>query len=65
MQSVRGGCHELIGNIPNYEEGYDRAMQLFKDGYGQEKTVIAAHTKEIIDLLTITGVRYYKNQAGL
>ena len=60
LQSVRGGCHELIGNIPNNEEEYERAMQLLKDEYGQEKTVIAAHTKEIIDLLTIKGVRYYE-----
>ena len=60
LQSVRGGCQELIGNIPNNEEGYDRALQLLKDEYGQERTAIAAHTKEIIDLLAVKGVRYAK-----
>ena len=60
LQSVRGGCQELIGNIPNNEEGYDRALQLLKDEYGQERTVIAAHTKETIDLLAVKGVRYAK-----
>ena len=60
LQSVRGGCQELIGNIPNNEEGYDKALQLLKDEYGQERTVITAHTKEIIDLLAVKGVRYAK-----
>ena len=60
LQSVRGACQEVIGNIQNNEEGYDMALQLLKDEYGQEKTLIAAHTKEIIDLLTIKGVRYSK-----
>ena len=55
---MRGGCQELIGNIPNNEEGYDRALQLLKDVYGQERTAIATYTKEIIDLLALKGVRY-------
>ena len=61
LQSVRGGCQDLIGNIPNNEEGYDRALQLLRDDYGQERTVIAAHTKEIIDLLANKGVKYAKS----
>ena len=60
VAKCKGGCQELIGNIPNNEEGYDRALQLLKDEYGQERTVIAAHTKEIIDLLAVKGVRYAK-----
>ena len=60
LQSVRGGCQELIGNIPNNEEGYDKALKLLKDEYGQEGTVIAAYTKEIIDLQAVKGVRYAK-----
>ncbi len=60
LQSVRGGCQELIGNIPNNEEGYDRALQLLKEEYGQEKTVLAAHTREIIDLQVIKVTKYSK-----
>ena len=60
LQSVREGCQELIGNVLNNEEGYNRALQLLRDECGQERTVIAAHTKQIIDLLAVKGVRYAK-----
>ena len=45
---MSGPCHDLIGNIPNTDNGYDRAMELLKE-FGQEQAVIASHTKEIID----------------
>ena len=47
-------------NIPNNEEGHGRALQLLRDEYGQERTVIAAHAKDIIDLLAVKGARYAK-----
>ena len=31
-----------------------------KEQFGQDKSVIAAHTKEIIDLSTVYGTRYSK-----
>ena len=58
LQCVKGACHELIGNIPNNDYGYDRAMELLREEYGQDKTVLAAHTKEIINLQSVRGTRY-------
>ena len=47
VQSVKGECHDLIGNIPNNDEGYDRACTILKEEYGQERVVLASHTREI------------------
>ena len=33
---------------------------ILKEQFGQDKSVIAAHTKEIIDLSTVYGTRYGK-----
>ena len=55
---MKGVCHELIGNILNNDYGYDRAMELLREEYGQDKTVLAAHTKEIINLQSVKGTRY-------
>ena len=37
LQCVKGECHDLIGNIPNSDGGYDRALQLLKEEYGQDR----------------------------
>ena len=55
---MKGVCHELIGNVPNNDYGYDRPMELLREEYGQGKTVLAAHTKEIINLESVKGTRY-------
>ena len=60
LQLIKGASHDLIGNIPNTDEGYERALMILKDQFGQDKSVIAAHTKEIIDLSTVYGTRYSK-----
>ena len=60
LQCVRGECHELLGNIPYNNEGYDRALQILKEEHGQEKTVLAAHTREIIELQAVKGIKYSK-----
>ena len=44
LQCVKGECHDLIGNIPNNDGGYDRALQLLKEEYGQDRAVLASHT---------------------
>ena len=48
LQSVREGCQEHIGNIPNNEEGYDRALQLLRDDYGEERTVMLLTIKTLL-----------------
>ena len=58
LQCVKGECHDLIGNIPNNDEGYDRALQLLKEEYGQDRTVLASHTREIINLPLVRSTRY-------
>ena len=58
LQRVRGACHELLGNIPNDDNGYGRAMKLLKEEYGQDKTVLASHTKEIINLHMVRGTEF-------
>ena len=58
LQCVKGVCHELIGNIPNNDYGYERAMEFLREECGQDKTVLAAHTKEIINLQSVKGTRY-------
>ena len=40
----------MIGNIPDINEGYDRASMVLKEQFGEDKSVTAAHTKETIDL---------------
>ena len=49
---------DLIGNIPNTDDGYDRAMELLKKEFGQEQAVIALHTKEIIEMGVVLGTKY-------
>ena len=39
---------EVIGKIPMTDEGYVRAWELLKEEYGQDQSVIAAHTTEIV-----------------
>ena len=58
LQCVKGECHDLIGNIPNNDEGYDRALKILKEEYGQERLVLASHTREIINLPYLKGSRY-------
>ena len=60
LQLIKGASHDLIGNILNTDEGYDRALMTPKEQFGQDKSAIAAHTKEIIDLTTVYGTRYSK-----
>eukprot|EP00795_Rhopilema_esculentum_P012568 gene12568-3267_t len=36
------------------------ALQLLKGEYGQEKTVLAAHTREIIELQAVKGIKYFR-----
>ena len=59
LQSLRAGWQELIGNIPKNEEGWDRALQLLKNEYGQDRSVFVALTEEIIGSLVVKGVRSY------
>ena len=54
---MKGVCHELVGNIPNNDHGYSRARELLKEEFGHSKTVIAAHTREIINLQQVKGMR--------
>ena len=58
LQLVNGPCRNLIGNIPNTDEGYDRAMELLRKEFGQEQAVIASHTKEIIEMGVVLGTKY-------
>ena len=53
LQLVKGALHDLIGNIRNTDEGYERALMILKEQFGQDKSVINAHIKEIIDLGTV------------
>ena len=41
LQCVEGECHDLTGNIPNNDGGYYHALQLLKEEYGQDRTVLA------------------------
>ena len=59
VQSVKGECHDLIGNIPNNDEGYDRACTILKEEYGQERVVLASHTREISTVPYLKGSRYF------
>ena len=58
VQLVTGSCRELIGNIPNTDDGYDRALELLRKEFGQNQAVIAAHTKEIIEMGVVHGTKY-------
>ena len=58
MQCVKGECHDLIGNIPNDDEGYDRTLKILKEEYGQGMVVLASHTRELINLPYLKGSRY-------
>ena len=58
LQLVSGPCHDLIGNIPNTDDGYNRAMELLKKEFGQKQAVIASHTKEIIEMGVVLGTEY-------
>ena len=58
LQCVKGGCHNMIGNIPNNDEGYDRALKILKEEYGQERVVLSSHAREIINLSYLKGSRY-------
>ena len=58
LQCVKGECHDLIGSIPNNDDGYDRALKILKEEYGQERVVLASHTREIINLPYLKGSRY-------
>ena len=58
VQLVTGSCCELIGNIPNTDDGYDRALELLRKEFGQNQAVIAAHTKEIIEMGVVHGTKY-------
>ena len=60
LQLIKGASHDLIGNIPNTDKGYGRALMILKEQLGQDKSVTAAHTKEIIDLNTAYDTRYSK-----
>ena len=60
LQLVSGPCRDLIGNIPNTDEGYDRALEMLKKEFGQEQAVIASHTKEIIEMGVVLGTKYGK-----
>ena len=39
-----------VVTIPNNNEGYDRALKILKEEYGQESVDLASHTREIINL---------------
>ena len=58
LQCVKGECHDLIGNIPNNDGGYDRALQLLKEEYDQDRTVSASHIWEIINLPAVRSTRH-------
>ena len=60
LQLIKGASHDLIENIPNTDEDYERALMILTEQFGQDKSVTAAHTKEIIDLSTAYGTRYSK-----
>ena len=60
LQLIKGASHDLRGNITNTDEGYERTLMILKEQFGQDKSVIAAHTKEIIDLSTVYGTWYSK-----
>ena len=60
LQCVKGECHDLIGNIPNYDEGYDRTLKILKEEYGQGMVVLASHTRELINLPYLKGSRYLR-----
>ena len=51
---------EVFGKIPMTDEGYVRAWELLKEKYGQDQSVIAAHTTEIIRLPILYGTKYSK-----
>ena len=57
LQCVKGECHDLIGNIPSNDGGYDHALQLLKEEYSQDRTVLASHTREIINLPVVRSAR--------
>ena len=51
---------EVIGNIPMTDEGYVRAWEVLKEGYGQDQSVIVAHTTEIVRLPILYDTIYPK-----
>ena len=53
LQLIKGASHDLIGNIPDTDEGHERALMILKEQFGQDKSVIATRTKEVIDLSTV------------
>ena len=57
LQCVKGECHYLIGDIPNNDEGYERALKILKEEYGQKRVLLASHTREIINLPYLKGSR--------
>ena len=62
LQLTKGAANGLIGNIPNTDEGYERALIILKEQFGQDTSVIAVHTKEIMDLSTVYGTSYSKGK---
>ena len=48
LQSVKGGCQELIDSTPNNEEGCEKALEWLKDEYGHKRPVIAILKKLLI-----------------
>ena len=53
---------EIIGKIPMTDEGYVQAWELLKEEYGQDQSVIAAHTTEIVRLPILYGTKYSKKR---
>ena len=60
LQFIKGASHDLVGNIPNTDEGYGKTHMILKEQFSQDKSVIAVHTEEIIDLSTVYGRSYSK-----
>ena len=48
----------MIGNIPDTDEGYEIALMILKEQFGQDESVIAA--KELINLSTVYGTWHSK-----
>ena len=51
---------EVIGKIPMTDEGHVRAWELLKEEFGQNQSVIAAYTTEIVRLPILYGTKYPK-----
>ena len=61
LQLVSGPSRDVIRNIPNTGDGYDRVPELLKKEFEQDQAVIVSHTTKILErgvLGTMLGTKY-------